>query len=299
MLEHMTDARRHWEPINYYLYDLDYDRVDDAMGWMRPNSEHLDGGGPMAAEIRRVLAGGAPRRPVMARVRSLGSRRSLQRIASAPATLIKFVFLQRALDWVARETVNEGVVLLRNPLAVVASQLNHPFTQEGVAKQHPQWTDEVIAKAHPIVSPADLSTWPHLANLLKRELSREERIAVTACLDIAVPLASEHARSRFAFASYEGLVASPESFGRLAASVGLKVRRLPRDVVDKPSRTTAGDSNVLSERDPRLSWKSRLSEEATDQVLAIMRGFDLHMYSTSPDIDLSALKSFGLRRLIV
>lgn len=295
VLEQVSASRIHWEPINWYLYDTNYDRSEDASGWMRADEDCLSRDAALREEYLRILSGGAPRRAAMTRINRMGQMGNMRRLLTARQTLVKFVYSQRATPWLAANTQNPGSVILRHPAAVVASQLHHPYRANG-GQGHPEWQDTVLQRIHPMMSPADLERWPGLKGLLARNLSVVEKLAITACLDILHPLHSERTRKTYAFVVYEALRSSPNAFSQLAGALQLDIKREPdAALLDRRSRTTSDQS---PDTIAAASGVGRLSGSERAAVQEIIEAMDLPMFRADGTVDVQGLSAFGFRNLI-
>lgn len=293
VLEKISEARIHWEPLNWYLYNSDYDRSNDPLDWMRPREEVLVNHPDFADELSRILDGGVPSKPAMMRIAHLSAAQNALRLVRSKDTIVKFVFAQRALSWMAENTDAKGCVILRHPMSVVSSQYHHPYRVDGKWAQHPEWTDDIIRKSHPMVSSLEVEQYSALKGLLQRDLLPEGRLAITACLDILAALNSPQATQKYAFVTYESLLGSPENFLQLARFLGLRIKVPPTiEELSKRSRTTS-DQNAK-----KGSGIGRLSSEASEQIQMIIDELDLGFYKKDGSLDLDELKGRKLPNLI-
>ncbi|MEM5478108.1 sulfotransferase domain-containing protein [Pacificibacter sp. AS14] len=291
VLEKIAEARIHWEPLNWHLYNSAYDRSTDPLNWMRPNEETLENHPELAQELSRILKGGVPSKPAMMRIAHLSAIQNAVRLVSAKDTVVKFVFAQRALSWMAKNTAGKGCVILRHPMSVVSSQYHHPYRPDGKWAQHPEWTDEVICASHPMVSLLEATQYSALERLMKIDLLPEGRLAITACLDMLAALNSPEAKQKYAFVAYESLLGSPENFLKLANFLDLRIKVQPTvEELRKRSRTTS-DQN-------KNSGTARLSCEARDQIQMIIDELGLGFYKQDGSLDHAALKALKLPNLI-
>lgn len=293
VLEKIAEARIHWEPFNWHLYNISYDRSTDSAGWMRPCQQTLEEHPELANELSRILSNGAPLNSAMMRIAHLSPLQNVARLITSKDTIVKFVFAQRALSWLASNTDAKGCVILRHPMSVVSSQYHHPYRPDGKWAQHPEWTDDIICATHPMATSLEVKQYSALKGLMNRDLLPEGRLAITACLDILSALNSREASQKYAFVAYESLLGSPEHFMRLADFLGLRIKVSPTvEELTKRSRTTSDqDSNKSSGID-------RLSSEAKDQIQMIIEELGLSFYAQDGSLNLEALKARQLPNLI-
>ena len=273
-LEKITDSRVYWEPINWYVYSTKHNRYEGQQSNLRPDSENLKSDPNLSRELVRILNGGIPLKAAITRISRLSLFSNLMRILLARNTIIKFVFAQRALSWIAKNTNAKRCVILRHPSSIVASQLHHPYKANGVNTQHPEWETEIINRTHPIYTSEDLNRFPRLNTILNLELSAAGKLAVTACLDFLHATSCNIARERFIFIDYESLIDSPSRFLLLAKDLNLPVNNPPTlEMLRERSRTTS-DSTVKTQSGVNRLSKSELQE--VELVMDIM-GVDYYL----------------------
>ncbi len=291
VLARISYARVHWEPINWYLYELDHDRLSGDQNWMRPDAEILAGDDDYASEFRRTLSGSAPRRPAMARISELSQFKNMMRLLTAGRTIIKFVYAQRALRWLKNNSSAKGCIILRHPSAVVASQLHHPYHKAGHANQHPEWTVEVISRVHPIYSDEDLSKFPQINDILSWDLSPARKLAVTACLDLLSSISDAELRQSYTFAVYESLVDNPNNFLKIAQALGLPVVHQPTiETLRQRSRTTSSSD--------KGSGAKRLEDTERAEIQRIIDAFGIDFYQADGSVNIQRLSERGFSHLV-
>ncbi|WP_345420259.1 hypothetical protein [Halioxenophilus aromaticivorans] len=245
---------------------------------MRPGAAQIDENPQLRAELLNILGGGSPRFAHMALSRKIHLLKGAKRIVASDGTIIKFVYAQRALEWMANHTVAKGSVLIRHPAAVVASQLHHPYTKDGEPIQHPEWSDEAILNMHPIISKDEMIRWPALKEFQSKLVTPVERLAVTACLDIKSVLESSAACQKYPLVLYEALKSKPDNFIALAESIGLEVvNDLREEVVSSRSKTTSDQTGKRG--------VARLSESDLSSVQSIIELLDLSFFCADGSVD--------------
>ena len=113
-----------------------------------------------------------------------------------------------------------------------------------------------------------------------------------------VPLLDSHCCKNLTVVAYESLTENSQLFLGLTESLGLGDSLLTHEVPVRPSATTVGDSNVLRNDNPNLSWQHRLESWEVDEVLNVMDAFGIDFYNESPRCDLSRLRAMGVQKLL-
>lgn len=185
-----------------------------------------------------------------------------------PQVVAKFIRANRMVHWLdATFDVRGLFVLLRHPCAVVSSHLQ-------------RWGAPAV--------PDDFSTGfggdipDDLINQYREVLESidtgEEVLAAVWAIDTYCVL-RHHGSSPGPVITYEQLRAYPEEIVTdLFAHVGAKVPESAWDHVDLPSRSAVPDLHVDDVERQLSKWTRKLSEDQTDRILRIARGFGLDMY---------------------
>lgn len=191
--------------------------------------------------------------------RLVGFRHPLQvRLARRP--LVKAIYTNLMLPWLARVHSFQLVYVVRHPCAVVASRLRlgWPDSLEGIFLQ-PELLRDYLVEYEPII---------------QRAATPVERMTVLWCVENLVPLRNWEPGWRLA--CYEYLTDTPvEEFSRLVHSLELP---FPRAALRSASRlsSTAGPSAGRE-----IPWHAQLSEADGDRVLGICAEFGLDFYGRS------------------
>lgn len=281
-------CRRNWEPVSTHFVARAHEEGNPLLVHARPDGAEIAADGDLHLLVGDALAGRVPRDPRLGiPPGDEGRLAKAARVTRARPVVVKFVQMQRAVPWLAQQPDIRGCVLLRNPLAVVASQIRHA-TSSGSGLD-PNWTEEIITRAHPILNPADRQH-PVVQRFLEGPLSVVERLAVTACLDLLAAIDDATARQRFTYVLYEHLVVAPESFADVIRRLDLVTQpTAPAVAPDAPSFMAGSGANVRKGRDPRINWEGRMSTEQVDEVLAVMAAFGIDYYGSGPEPDVEAL----------
>jgi len=300
MLEGFEQAlycRRNWEPVNMHFVSRALTESNPLLVHARPDGATIAADGDLRRLVSDALAGRVPLDPKLGvPPGDEGHLAKAARVARARPVVVKFVQMQRAVPWLAQVSEIRGCVLLRNPLAVVASQIRHPKSS-GVGID-PNWTEEIITAAHPIVNPADRQH-PIVDRLLGRSLSVVERLAVTACLDLLAAIGDAESRQRFTYVLYEHLVVTPDGFADVIRRLDLSTQpSAPAVAPDAPSFMAGSGANVRKGSDPRVNWAGRMSTQQVDEVLAVMAAFGIDFYGSGPEPDVGALGRWQFANLV-
>jgi hypothetical protein len=277
LLETLPAVRRVWEP---FLNDADpsSDAFNFGLGWrpfLSANVEHE----PLYSFFDRLLHGTKYRYPEWAGPHPHVSAWAFARRVLAPRrTLLKFCRAQRLLPWVRRRFDLPTLLLMRHPLAVVASQLQKPaFQQRGVEDQHPVLSDAVTER------------WPNLAQYACSLDHYDEKLAATWAFDYMIPLQARPSLRPDLIVTYEQLVTDPDTeLQRIEDALDISFDVSVQKRLRQPSATTADDSNVLRGHDRLSTWKHRLSDEQVDRVLAVTERFGLAFYTSDGYFDRSS-----------
>jgi len=283
-LERAVFARRYWEPIK----GLQVARgpVARYAGGLRPTVLTPDENPDFQAFIARVLDNSAPLYPGQARSRKLGRAENLRRIGGAGVTLIKFTAAQRALPWMTGTFSNRGLVVLRNPLSLVASLKAMTQRPEGWAVQQVPNT----------IQTALCEMFPRCGLLSMDAFSQFDEVVLRACLDTILPVRSSHAtEGPLAYISYEALTGDPTLFEAVIDWLGLAPFQQAPVEHTETSATTRADSNVARGGNPNLSWQHRLDVPQVDRTLAIMEELGIDFYDAERDRTADHLAERGFR----
>lgn len=283
-LEKAVFARRYWEPIKGL--QVASGPVSRYTGGLRPTVLTPGENPEFQAFITRVLDNAPPLYPGQARSRKLGKGENLRRIAGAGITLVKFTAAQRALPWMAGVFANRGLVVLRNPLSLVASLKAMEQRPESCAeRQVPNTIQHALREK-----------FPRCAVLSQESFSKFDEVVLRACLDTILPVQCPHpVEGPLAYTFYEALVGDPTLFDAVIDWLGLGPFQQAPVAHAEPSATTRSDSNVVRGGDPNRSWQHRLDSEQVDRTLRIMEELGIDFYDAERDCTADHLTARGLR----
>lgn len=191
--------------------------------------------------------------------RMVGLRHQLQ-VRCSRRPLVKAIYSNLMLPWLARVHAMQVVYIVRHPCAVVASRLRlgWPHSLENVLAQ-PRLMQECLAPYE---------------NVIRDATSPTEQMAVLWCVENLIPLRNWN--PSWTFACYEYLTDTPvEEFDRLVHALDLPYPKAARRAAAKLSSTAGPSAGKL------IPWHSHLSEAEGDRVLSICRQFDLDFYGRS------------------
>ncbi|CAN0446138.1 unnamed protein product, partial [Laminaria digitata] len=221
-----------------------------------------------------------------ARSRKLTKAENLARIGGASVTLVKFTAAQRALPWMAGRFANRGLVVLRNPLSLVASL-------KAMEPRPESWAERQVPNE---IQPALREMFPNCELLSQKSFSKFDEVVLRACLDTILPVHSRGlADGPLAYISYETLIGDPTLFDVVIEWLGLAQFQRAPVAHAEPSATTRTDSNVARGGDPNRSWQHRLDSAQVDRILAIMENLGIDFYDAERDRTADYLAARGFR----
>jgi len=207
------------------------------------------------------------------------SQASTRDVLKAKRLVIKFVRGNLLLEWLALNMeVTRPILVIRHPCAIVASQLNKGWSAWG-------WP---AGKNHPY-----LDEYPAIREKCRRLTEPEEYAALTWCIRYHAPLMSRKPYP-FVLVSYEKLVMDGENeIKRICDAVDIP---FTDDLVSrllKPSDTVESNSQIVAGKDPLAGWASALSEKQVNNILAVLKIFDMDFYTKDLQPDYEKLDAFG------
>lgn len=204
----------------------------------------------------------------------------IERYSSPKRLIVKCTRAQRLLPWILRRFSTKSILLMRHPLAVVASQLHHPY-----------WQHDLVDKEHPIITKEVERDYPDLVEYAAGLVHIEEKLAATWCFDYLIPLENWDNCRDALLVTYEQLVTEPESvLDAMQDYIGIEFPKTVFHKLGKPSAATVEDSLVMSGMNPLTTWQDRLSSEEISRTLRVVEGFGLSFYSEDPEPDLKELR---------
>lgn len=265
MIERATGARRIWEP--FYIKPSSSSRASNfGLGW-RPYLSPDSSEGQLQAFLGEIFSGKADSLGAELGLSAHGRIRFAARMMLASATVVKFVRLQRLLPWMTRRFNVPVVLLVRHPLAVVASQINHPAWKDG-------------APEHPILCHEIRNNYPELSPFVDQLDTLEERLAATWAFDYFIPFSYYEQLDGVMIVTYTDMVDSAKTvLEAVLEFLGLLDNpAVRRGVLEEPSATTRDDSNVAMGENPLATWRERLDRAKVDRIQRVADRFGLNPY---------------------
>lgn len=203
----------------------------------------------------------------------------LKDILTAQNTLIKFTRAQRIIPYLSQKYNFKKILIMRHPLATIASQLYHPaFSEENTV--------------HPVLSNYDFKV-EGLNKYINNSHSFEKRLAITWCYDYLIPLREWNQCDNTLLITYERLVKNPVvELRRIENFLNINFPQKVYEKINIPSQTTVSDSNVKKKNsDPLTTWKKRLSKVEIDNILEVLDKFNIEFYSRDLEPNYEILRS--------
>lgn len=264
MIERATGARRIWEP--FFQQQQPVDERNFGLGsrpYLRPATDRTD----LECRLANLFTGHGVSPGSATGANPYGRVEMGRRLSCAPATVVKFCRAQRLLPWLLDRFHIPAVLLIRHPLAVVSSQL-----------EHPSWSHDRVEDTHPIMCDRIRRDYPELAAWSEQLDRPEERLAATWTFDYLVSLANWSKIEGLMLVTYESLVQAPvEALTEILAHLGLSGDAAKSDS-RLPSASTRTSSNVAQGRDPLATWRRRLDEGQIRRILAVIERFGFEIY---------------------
>lgn len=267
MLERAARGRRIVEPFLYFEPRRSAEH-NFGLGW-RPYLAENEGHPPMEDYLRRLLRGNDVTFRQANAVPSHGRLGFAYRLLFARCTVIKMCRGMRLLPWMDERVSVPVTLLIRHPLAVIASQLEHPDA----------WNEH--DGSHPVLCTRVRQKHPTLVEYAEGLDYLEQKLAATWAFDYLIPLERWGSLDNVQLVTYESLVRLPTStIRRVLEHLGLS-GDADRARADEPSATTRADSNVAVRSDPLSTWQRRLSDREVSRILDVVHTFGLDFYDSS------------------
>lgn len=283
LLETIPRTRRVWEPF-FTGVGLDARQlagVNFGLG-LRPYLPVEENHSELESYFERLLIGKEYDPLRMRGIYTFTHWELVKRNVASNKTIIKFCRAQRLLPWLLQRFSVRSILLIRHPLAVVASQLHHPGFQ----------LDET-SNVHPVISNQVAVEWPELSLYTQTLTHLEEKLAASWCFDYLIPLRNWNFCEKALLLIYENLVTEPgHELTRIERHLGIKFPLEVFHQLANPSATTVEDSNVLTGKDRLSTWENRLSSEQVDRILSVIRVFGLDFYTQDLKPNFERLREF-------
>lgn len=234
---------------------LNRDRVPLCSSWKPLPLYHRDRDAfPWEADFARIMAG------------AVRNDWIVRRNAGAPRKVIKFIRANLMAEWILANYPVNGVFIIRNPLAVVAS-----MKKEGWSLP-PAWIRNLLNDRR--FKGDFLDPLPGVRELRHRELSLVEAQSAFWCLHNLIPREIGH-WGKIPLVVYEEMCRDPERVVReLAPRLGFELSPTVLAQCHRPS-FMAGKRPESSEYGPTTAWKHLLACEAVDEIIDVVERFGM------------------------
>lgn len=153
--------------------------------------------------------------------------------------------------------------IIRHPCAVVLSRLKAEWATDSDMEAmlaQPQFVDDFLSDKMDVIQSAKTD---------------EEKHAVIWCIQHLVPT-KQFQPDELQVLFYENLCLQPEvEIPKIFQAVGQDYQDSVLEHSAKPSTMTARNSAIMTGEDKVRRWKEQLSEKQIDQILAVVRAFEL------------------------
>ena len=264
-----------WEPLHL---GNNPECEEYGFGWQ--NFIPHDADAPRRREyLRRLLTG----ENLSTRVLTSLEFRPFRLLKPGGGYLVKFVNANMMLRWMMETFPVSGILMIRHPCAVVASQLHHGG-----------W--EHVTKDNVTVPAGLFERYEHLASVFSDIETQEELLAFEWALQTYVPLSSPRPHPWF-LTTYEELISRGASvIEDLFAALGRSVPEGAHDQLRRPSATASSDLNETEAHAQLQVWRDRLSTKQIDRILRVTHAVGVSAYDESLRPDRGALTEMAKAR---
>jgi hypothetical protein len=192
---------------------------------------------------------------------------NLLKIPGSENVLFKFCYGSLLLPWLSNKIKFSPIVLVRNPFAVVSSQLSHYSFQE-ILNQHsyqlPTFRfDETFTRHEAILATIK---YP------------EEILAATWCINYLKVVEKECVSKDWLIVSYENIVSNPDS--EIQRIFEYLNKPIPNSIWNHFYKPTISTSKTDFESKHQLSsWKEKLNKDQIQRITQILLKFKIEGYS--------------------
>jgi hypothetical protein len=173
-----------------------------------------------------------------------------------------------------------GVLMIRHPCAVVASQL-----------QHGAWKH--VTKENVTIPEALFERYNHLPEVFSEVQTHEEILAFEWALQTYVPLSSPRPHP-WCLVTYEELVSEGRTTLRaLFEALGRSVPEKAYAQLHAPSATASGALEETNTHAQLRTWRNRLSTKQIDRILRVAHAVGVPVYDDGLHPNLDRLSSMA------
>ena len=207
---------------------------------------------------------------------------NLMSIRSAAQHIFKFCHGNMLLEWLTDNFAVYPVLLVRHPCAVVSSQLLHKG-----------WQYLKKEKNYDYSIPYSRYNEAYLLyeDVLKTVKTSEENLAATWCLTMNDSLKNRSNDVKWITVAYENLYSNFEyEINRIFSRLGIEIPPTVYQKNRKLSVSTLESSSqyVLSGKQLN-SWKERLTAKQQNNIMGIVKAFEIDHYTLDPEPDLTKM----------
>ena len=205
------------------------------------------------------------------------SQATIKNIIPANRLVVKFIRGNLLLDWFTRTNHGlEPILVIRHPCAVIASHI------------HKGWQPSKKA----ILKNSYFDTCPEIKKKCEQLSSIEEVAALSWCMKYHAPLSSPPPY-KFILLTYEQLVLNGEfELRKIFSRWSIPVDETIFLRLKVPSDTTEANSNILKNENLLSGWQKKLSNEQVENILNVLKIFNLNFYSKQVEPDYLKLNTF-------
>jgi hypothetical protein len=209
--------------------------------------------------------------------------------------IVKCIRANRMLPWITNKfQLKKTIFIIRHPCAVIASQLKTGWC--GYHTKTKPFSDIIPDKKTVLdeASKIDLIQ-PDLLSKLKKIETKQEILATVWCMDNLIPLSTTKPYPWKTVVYEKMLKEGREEIIKILNEIGeknnqeqiLKYLKIPSGLAQKD------DLKIVSKVNEQLSkWKEKLSEKKVENILKIVREFDLDFYTEEIEPDYKRLENF-------
>lgn len=197
----------------------------------------------------------------------------LDKLTNAGDFVFKFYHANLMMPWLIRNFGIKPIFLIRNPYAVIASQLNFYA-----------FTETIKAGKYKIPKCRYAGFFDQYQPILKDVKTAEEILAARWCLNFVPLIAHTDNNKSWLTISYESLLFHKDhELNRVFNYIGRPIPTNIDSVYSSPSSSTDKPKNHYARTLEHLnSWKNILSSKQVDNIAQILRGFGVKGYDQDP-----------------
>lgn len=210
----------------------------------------------------------------------LASQIPVNKAFSTRRLVVKFVRGNLLLSWICENLpVLPPALVIRHPCAIVSSQLNKGWTPSRTR----------------LLSNSYFDDYPEIREKCSHLRAPEEINALAWCLRFHAPLSIPKPYP-YILICYEKMVRNgAQELEKLFDAWKLELTDDIKRQMNKPSDTVTMSSQIISGKDPLAGWKTKLSQQQVDNILAVLAIFDMDFYSEELEPDYEKLYIFSVQ----